>query len=459
MNHLHALSTHPCARPARPSPQAAGVRPGPDTRTRRPRRVATRACGGLAIGVVLVCAPAVEIRADPWEWSSHGLVDLRARGSEANATRLVPEPERIGVDEPHLSATATAGLTAWNGALTVTGAGRLFARTVPREGERAVRLHVDELHAEYAVTPAHFLYAGRRHIVHGRSLGVNPLDVALDHRVQDQAKDAERRRSEIEGQDMVGFESLLGDRFTLTGYWSPGERALLAGAFTLPAWQSDFTALVLDDERPGAGLSLSRTLGEELLAYADLAVRRGRDRMIIRADPAPDAAPGAFLTEEDDASRLFAQSSLGAGFTLGSGATFNLEYHFDANGYSTREWDEIAGLIVQNDAYRTDERLRQGATGNLLWLSARLDRPTLRRHYAFFRAQHPDLFGRDLAAAMFVLHDLADHSGSLSLRVEREVGANLFVGVEGRYLYGNGLDEFALRTSRLSGSAHVTVHF
>ena len=319
-------------------------------------RVAGRAFRDLALALALAAVAATAVDAKPWGWTSQGLVDLRARGNEASATRLVPEPERIGLDRRFLSVTAAGGAQAWKGPVTLSGAGRLFARTVPREGERAVRLHVDELHAEYAATPEHFLYAGRRHIVHGRSLGANPLDIAVDPLDLDQSKDTERRRSEVEGQDLLGFESLLGDRFTLTGYWTPGERALLAGSFTLPEWKSDLTALAFDDERPGAGLSLSHTLGEALLAYADVSLRRGRDRTVIRADEGSDAAPGAFLTEDDDGSRLFPQSSVGAGYTLDSGATFNLEYHFDDNGYSTGEWKEIAGLITANDGHRTDAR-------------------------------------------------------------------------------------------------------
>ena len=413
---------------------------------------------GLAAAVALAAVPAAG--ADAWQWSSQGLLDVRTRGSEANATRLVPEPERVGRDPRHLAVTAAGGLQAWTGPVTVTAAGRLFARTDPIEGERAVRVHVDELHAEYAATHEHFLYAGRRHIVHGRSLGVNPLDIAIDPVDLDQALDSERRRAEIEGQDMLGFESLLGDRFTLTGYWTPGERALVAGAFTMPEWNADLTALAFDDdERPGAGLSLSHTLGEALLAYADIAVRRGRDRTVIRVDRGLDSTPGAFLVEDGEASRYFAQSSVGFGYTLGSGATFNLEYYYDANGYSDREWDGITGLIADNDGNRDDERLRERATGNLLRLSGHLSRLTLRRHYGFFRAQHPDLFGRGLAAEMTVFHNLADRTGSLGLRLEREMGPNMFLGVEGRWRYGDDLDEFALRTGKLSGSVHVTVNF
>ena len=459
MHCFHAIAVHRCARGSRSRSRAPGVVPRVGAPGNCLRHVAARTFCSLAAAVALAAVPAAGVDADAWEWASRGLLDIRARGSEVSPTRLVPEPERIGHDRRFLAATAAAALQAWNGPVTVTGASRLVARTRPHEGERAVQLHLDELHAEYAATPEHFLYAGRRHIVYGRSLGVNPLDVAIDPLDLDQALDTERRRAEIEGQDMLGLESLLGDRFTLTGYWTPGERGLLAGTFTMPEWESDLTVLALDDERPGAGLSLSHTVGEALLAYADVVVRRGRDRMVIRAGREPDATAGAFLVEEGDVSRFFAQSSVGVGYTLDSGATFNLEYYFDANGYSDREWGEITGLIADNDGNRSDERLRERATGNLLRLSGQLRRLTLRRHYGFFRAQHPDLFGRDLAAAMTVFHNLADRTGSVGMRLEREMGPNVFLGVEGRWLYGDDLDEFALRTAKLSGSVHVTINF
>lgn len=413
----------------------------------------------LSIVVALAAASAAGAEAAPWAWSVNGLADVRAHGNEDNTTRLVPEPERIGLDTRFLSVTTVAGLEAWRGPVTIAGSGRLYARTAPDEGERGIRLHADELYAEYAVTQEHFLYAGRRHIVHGRSLGVNPLDVAVDSRDLDRSKDTNRRRSEIEGQDLLGFESLLGDRFTLAGYWAPGERALLAGTFTLPEWNSDLTALVIDDERPGVGLSFSRTVGDAALVYADAAVRRGRDRVVIRADRRAGAAPGTFLAEEGHGSRLFTQSSIGAGYTFDSGATCNLEYHFDANGYSTGEWDEITDLVAENDAAREEGRFGELPAGNLLRLSARLGRFTLRRHYGFFRAQHPGLFGRNLVAEATVFHNLADHSGSIGLRLEYGVNSNLLLGVEGRRLYGGDLDEFGLRTARTSGSMYVTVHF
>ena len=412
----------------------------------------------LAAAAALAALPAAGAGAE-WNWRADGLVDARVRAGESDATRLVPEPDRIGRGVPDLSATVVAGAEAWRGPLAASG--RLRARGVKGGGGRSGRLHVDELYAEYALTPERFLYAGRRNVVYGQSLGVNPLDVFLDPADIDRSKDTARRRSEIEGQDMFGFEFLPGERLTLGGYRTVDGRGLLAGTLTLPEWESDLTVLLFEDERPGAGLSFSRTLGEAVLIYADAAVRRGRDRPVIRADRRSGAGPGTFLAMdgEGDRDRFFPQSSAGVGYALPSGAGFNLEHYFDANGYTSGEWREITDLIAENGALREEGRSGGLPLGNLLRLGARLDRFTLRRHYAFLRVQHPGLLDGVLAAEATAFHNLADHGGALGLRVEHEHGPNLLFGVQGRYLYGKGMDEFALRAVKLSGSVYVTVNF
>jgi len=56
------------------------------------------------------------------------------------------------------------------------------------------------------------------------------------------------------------------------------------------------------------------------------------------------------------------------GYTLASGVTFNIEHYYDANGYSTGEWSEIASLIADNDATRREGRFGALPTGHLLLL-------------------------------------------------------------------------------------------
>ena len=420
----------------------------------------------LAALAALAGAPAAGAEGDPWAYSLGGLVEIRAQARETGATALIPDPRQVGIENAALSATALAALDVWRGAFSLHG--QVRARREAADGEGEARFHADELYAEYALTPERFLYAGRRHVVHGQSLGVNPLDVFLDPRDLDRSKNALRRRSEIEGQDLIGFESLLGGRLTVSGYWAPSvgvlnrnrpQRALLAGTLTLPEWKSDLAGILFEDERPGAGLSFSGTLGDAVVVYADATFRRGRDRERLRIASEPALAPDPLRVEESGGNRLFPRTSAGIGYTHPSDTILNIEYYFDANGYSSSEWDAIVRGIDENDRARREGSFGALPAGNLLTLNALLDHFTLRRHYAFLRALRSGLLDRALSAEVTLLHNLADQSGSLGLHLEPEVGPTLSLGLSVRYRYGGGSDEFGLRPGRLFGALSLGVHF
>ena len=135
MHYLRATAAHRIARGSPLPSRAPGADPRVETPRRCRRRVAAPTLHGLAAAVALVVVPAMGVEANAWEWSSRGLLDVRARGSGVSATRLVPEPVRVRQDRRLLEATAAGGLQGWNGPLTVTGAARLSARTHSREGE------------------------------------------------------------------------------------------------------------------------------------------------------------------------------------------------------------------------------------------------------------------------------------------------------------------------------------
>jgi len=118
-----------------------------------------------AILTVLLAAPAA---ADPagWEHSVSGLLDLRVTDERRNTTPLAAPPAEA--EATAIASTYAAGFEAWKGGLAL--ASQLRAHT-NSAGDNRARLRVDELYAEYAVTPEDFLYAGRRNIVYGASLG------------------------------------------------------------------------------------------------------------------------------------------------------------------------------------------------------------------------------------------------------------------------------------------------
>ena len=390
-----------------------------------------RCLGVLLVIPTLVIGISAKAEDDVWHISSNGLVNIRAYDSEKNKTLLTPQKHKSST----LSVTAVAALEAWKGPLTLSV--QLRPNAIFANGDRETKFDVDEIYAEYAFTPESFLYGGRRNIVYGHSYGVNPLDVFLNPLSLDRSKNITRRRREIIGQDMIGFETLISDRFALNGYWAPSEgtlnegnpqRALLAGTLIALEQNADFTFILIKDDRSGAGLSISQSLGQATVVYGDLVARRGRDRIGVG---------------NDDGNRLFMQLSIGAGYTRKSATTFNLEYHYDANGYTTNEWNEVTKLIP-----KVDPPL------NLL-----LNHFTLRRHYGFLRMYQPRLFDFDFVTETTVFHNLLDHSGIFGVRFEHKIGADLLLGIQGRYSYGTFPDEFVLRGGRASGSFYVTTRF
>ncbi|WP_423908135.1 hypothetical protein [Candidatus Spongiihabitans sp.] len=404
----------------------------------------------------------------PSTFSLGGLVDFRLRDNQDNSSRL---PAKLQRGEPKISAasvTAVVSVEVWEGPLMLVSQVRGRSQSVADRWQ--AQADVDELYVEYALSDERFLHLSRRNIVFGQAYGVNPLDVFLDPLELDHSLNESRRRREVPGQDMLGFEALYGDVFTVSGYWAPAtvalnsdapQRALLAGEFLLPQWNADFTLLLFEDERRGAGLSWSTTLDDAVLVYGDMTLRQGRDRAGVQADvgvdPCSASPPSGLITHSRDVDRLYSQASVGFSATAESGAMVNFEYYYDANGYSDSEWGEIACLIANNSA---KERGGSGnpSAGNLLRIGQLLAPSTLRQHYGFIRAWQPDLFDLGIEAETTLFHGLVDNSGILSLRFEH-AESNLLIGVWGSYSYGQGLDEFALRGEGLSGAVYVTVNF
>ena len=401
---------------------------------------------------------------DGWSSAASGIIDFGVKNNRLETTRLVPDSALLGLESEALVQTSRINLEAWRGQLALNAQLRLVALASDQDQE--AKTTVDDLYGEYSVTAETFLYLGRRNVVLGQSYGANPMDVFFDSLDLDRTANESRRRREVEGQDMLGFEILPSDNITLSGYWAPSfdsfnegapDRTLIAMNLLLPGWNADLTLLAFDDEHPGTGLSLTKTTGDTIVLYGDATLRRSRDRLQIYRSQDPSALPGSFITEEDS-QQNYIESSIGFSYSFESSATLNVEYYYNQNGYSSAEWDEIAGVIDTNAA-----NLNQGLQDdlperNLLLLNSALRYSFLRQHYGFARYYHPDPLGVGASTEATVLHSLKDQSGVASVRVEYEVKSSVLLGVYASAHYGSGIDEFALRSNKLSSMIYATFY-
>lgn len=418
----------------------------------------------FALAALAVAAfPVASAEVAPPDVYLSGLIDFRLRDSSQNATKLIPEPEHGGRRETTWDVTGVVGAEVLQDSLRVSGQARV--RGFSAAGKTA-RLDIDELFAEYALTDKDYLYLGRRTVVFGRSLGINPLDVFAETALLDRTLNASRRRRETPGQDMLGFASLLGKNFTLEGYWAPASsgslnknaphRVLLSGELLLPEWNADFTMLLFKGGRSGAGLSFSQTLSQTILVYSDIILRSGRDRATVRS--AGQTGTAGFRAVSSG-SGLRLQSSFGLSYTPTSETAINLEYVHDENGYTHREWSEIAKLISRFGGEDMSGAEPGARSSVLRRLNALLPAQMLRRDYLFARYSIPNLLGLGVISETTLLHNLSDHSGALSQRIEHEANDGWLIGAYLSRLYGGGTDEFALRPGKLQCAFYIVNRF
>lgn len=391
--------------------------------------------------------------------SFSGELTFAARQNLGLKTPLVTLPDRLKIDRQHLSITPVIRFDTHLDNLTL--AGQLRGELQLGGDFNDEEVMVDELYLEFAVTPASFAFAGRRNIAFGQAVASHGVDVFLNPLEIDRSRNLDRRRSEIEGEDMAGFEVLVTPDLTLAGYYLPKQdrhtpgkhptRRFATLSWVLP-WQADARLLALDAERNGLGLAYAQTLGDALLLYIEGMMRDGRDRSLYAEgmmrdgrDPSRVATRNQLVTADPPISSNYGQITLGGNYTFANALTLMVEYHHDENGYSSSEWEDIATIINPAASHLV-----------LLGLNQALRLHTLRRNYAFLQVSHQESFGRQLASEVTLYHNLDDGSGRLMVRLEREIGSGT-LGLYASSAYGKGKAEFKLRSPRQSIVGYYTL--
>lgn len=399
-----------------------------------------------------------------WSYSSSGIVDFRVQKNQLERNNLMPNPDVLGIKTQVQQQTSRINLKAWQGKFFLATQLRLVLTDDP---EQSVQKTLDELYSEYSLTDIVFLYAGRRNIVFGQSYGTNPLDVFFDQQDRDRSLNENRQRQEIKGQDMIGFEILFNDNLSISGYWAPStnsfnknnpNRSLVAMKYFFSSWNMDFSLLAFKDKRPGTGLSFTKSISNSILLYGDITYRQGRDRLSIQ-DNKSTTIPGDIVTNEKSQSS-YLESNLGLNYSFKSGTTLNLEYYYNQNAYSKDEWDEITRIININATNFNRKMYGNAPQENLLQLNSALRHNSLRQHYGFIRIFYPDFLGLGVSTEASMWHNLQDHSGIVSLRIEREILPSILSGAYVSKNYSkNNTSEFGLRSNQLSYTIYATFHF
>lgn len=234
--------------------------------------------------------------------------------------------------------------------------------------------YVDELYWERRMSPSSFAFLGRRKIVNGVAIGRNPSDFFNRSKHQNRTLSDDDRRAEMQGDDMMGW-AYFGKSYRLQSLLAVPDRsssrirAMLQINGNLNALSTDISFITYYADHPSLGMNLSTVLGENVTAYVEAVLRKGRDR------PSPLLSRnGVMVDVAEDDNRWFADVVIGGQYTTRSGITLTAEYWRNNNGFSNNEYKGIVNSLI---SYQGDHRL----AGSLL------STPGLRKNYLFVSAR------------------------------------------------------------------------
>lgn len=213
-----------------------------------------------------------------------------------------------------------------------------------------------------------------------------------------------RRQSPIySNTGLPSFDPMLGRT-------NSDDRFLLKGSIDLAPDFSPELLVYHDSYHTQAGLNLSMTLGQSVVAYLEESVAKRRDLIAEAFDfgrttetlptDAPDEptpSPGKSLKNE---------MAVGASYTTASRVTWNIEYHLDQAGFTSEDWNRWFAIGSAVSA--------PPAVAHELWYirGYALDQQEQNTEQAaFVRADWTDAFGLNLELSGFVNVDLRDGSG------------------------------------------------
>ncbi len=372
------------------------------------------------------------------------------------STRLVPSPEDSGYRDNYVGAEAALGIDARTGKLRFVSQLRLSA-----DDENDGGAHVDEAYAESLFGDRVFAFAGRRILVWGQSLGLNPSDVFGDQTRVDDVFPRSEARARVEGADMAGADVVFDGGGTLTLLFAPGfdrrddgreEDLALArlSGFAFGGYL-DYAVSAIGGDRPGGGLSLNYAVGEASVAYFDGTFRQGREKRTISGGVARDGSLDIHLRKTGGITPF---ATVGMGHTFTNGLSANLEYTRDAGGYSEDEMDDIDSTLDEVTPANSP-RLMRGLGG----VNVLLNHHTLRRNYGFARVAHDGPFGGNTAVELTTLLGLDDGSGVAGLGFDRPFRDRFNLGLRFDRAFGEENTEFRLRPETASVSIYTSVKF
>ncbi len=328
---------------------------------------------------------------------------------------------------------------------------RLFSQLRPNlnydDHDTQLTIGVDELYADYAITPAIFAGLGKRNIFTGVGLGLNPTDYFGQDKNIDNSLNEEARRDQRKGDYMVSLDWYL-ENASWSLYYAPRideiqssqTRLLLRYNQLFEQWNTDFSGYLFLGKRPGVGMNLSKTVNDNWVMYSELSLRKGRDRAINNV---------TFHNDDE----MFVDALVGSNYTFDNGVSFYLEYWHQGAGYSRQEWRDVLTQTV-NSSQQLNTINHASGLNQLITINQGLTPRYLRQNYLFSRFSY-GFNSLNLELSLVHILNIDDSSQFIRALAEKEFAGRYHIGFQVEQMLGSKDDEFGIRP----WSTNMTLNF
>lgn len=329
--------------------------------------------------------------------------------------------------------------------------GQLRPRYTYQDKQQKTLLGVDELYLDYPLSQSIFISAGKRNIFTGVALGRNPVDYYGRNKNVDNTLSAEERRDQRKGDYLFSLDGYLSNA-NLSAHYAPKihgiqhhpSRLLLSYNQLFANINTDASLFVYNGPRDGLGLTLSKTVSDNWVAYAESSLDKGRERNI------------ANITQ-NQTHKHYLEAVVGSNFTFSSGLNHIVEYWHHGVGYTSEEWNSIITSIdLATQQLNTVNAL--GGIQQLVAINQGLTPELLRKNYVFSRLNYPiPSYRTELSLVNIANTD--DQSHLMRLRLKKSLGKNTETSLQFQQTYGNNDSEFGMRTTSALATLNVKLIF
>jgi len=303
-------------------------------------------------------------------------------------------------------------------------------------------LYIDQMSKEI------FFYVGKKNVKDGVAFGSNPTDFLGEEKEVDFTKREEERRTEREGNYLVGLDTFYRD-IAWTAILAPRvhdwqeqrTRVLLKASYLLESLSTDMSLHYFNGDASGIGLNLSHTAHDNLVLYTETAFRRGSNKKIVHL--ISEGNPNTYSIEDMDNSEIVPHVVTGGHYTFENGTNIICEYIYNGDGYNQGAWDEFERFIAYNNDQFKKGLFLDSTSRNLAQANQIVTFRQMRKNYLFTRISNLPILNKiDGALVLFI--NLDDRSFLVNPSLDYKVNEDSAIGLSSNIFVGNKTKEFGM---------------